>query len=219
MLEKNKVYIIVSLFLVFLVIMSTEVRAKIFEFKNVSANNTADAAAGEAQLTVDVTAVGTDQVKFTFYNNIPDIGDEEAMFINEIYFYDGKLSYDSVINSSGTNYVVDEGPYNSGDGLAAYKNWTPLALFLQTEASSPGTGGDGIDPGDWLSVIFDIKDPINDDFDEIIGDMINDDLVVGIHVQGFDGGGSQSFVTPLPSAVLLGLLGLGVVGLKLRKHA
>jgi len=45
-------------------------------------------------------------------------------------------------------------------------------------------------------------------------------LRIGIHVQGFDGEGSESFVnTPVPGAVLLGLLGLGAGWLKLRKSA
>ena len=217
--HKLKYLAFVSLVLVFLVVLSIETRAETFNFYSVTNDNAADAAAGEAQLTVDVTAVGTTQVKFTF-NNVGSYN----MFINEIYFYDGKLEYNSHTNISGTNYVEAlEPPYTGNPGLAGYKNQTPLSLFLLTLADSPGTGGDGIDPGDSLSVTFDIKYPTDDDFAEIIGDMYSMDMVVGIHVQGMGTEepfpGSEGFITPIPTSVLLGILGLGVVGLKLRKHA
>ena len=217
--RKTKHYMtFLSLVIVFVVILSTEARAETFGFYHVTNNDTADVAAGEAQLTVDVTDPGSDQVKFTFHNE-----GSYNMFISKIYFYDGKLEYNSFLNGPGTNYVVDVGPYPPGEGLAGYKNQTPLSLFLLTEAASPGTGGDGIDPGDWLSVTFKIKDHINDDFAEILGDMHSMDMVVGIKVQGMgfgeDTAGSESFITPLPGAVLLGILGMGVAGLKLRKFA
>jgi hypothetical protein len=218
MLEKNKIYLIcVSLVLVSLIILSSEAGAMTFGFVNVTGNDPDDADAGEAQLTVDVTDHGNDQVKFTFHNE-----GSYNMFINEIYFYDGKLDFATLGDSSGVDYVVDPPPYPPGEGLAGYKNQTPLSLFLLTLADSPGTGGDGIDPGDWLEVIFDIKDPDNDDFAEILADMLSQTMVVGIHVQGMGFGddteGSESFITPVPGAVLLGILGLGVVGLKLRKY-
>jgi hypothetical protein len=49
-------------------------------------------------------------------------------------------------------------------------------------------------------------------------------LRIGIHVQGIDGpwGCDQSdtyILTPVPGSVLLGMLGLSVAGLKLRKFA
>jgi len=198
--------------------LSTEARAATFGFYNVTGNDLADAAAGEAQLTVDVTDPGSDQVLFTFHNE-----GSYNMFINEIYFYDGKLSFDSIINSLGTSYsVVDEPPFTGNPGLAGYKNQTPLSLFLATEADSPGTGGGGIDPGDSLQIFLNIKDPF--DFEEILGDIGSSRIVVGIHVQGMgwdtDTDGSEGFVTtPVPGALLLGMLGMSVAGMKLRKFA
>jgi hypothetical protein len=56
---------------------------------------------------------------------------------------------------------------------------------------------------------------------DLLSDIGNGNVVLGIKVQGFEGGGSESFITPIPTSVILGILGLGIVGvgLKLRKHA
>ena len=45
-------------------------------------------------------------------------------------------------------------------------------------------------------------------------------LRIGIHVQGFTSGESESFIlTPAPGAFIFGMLGIGTVGLTLRKFA
>ena len=209
-----------SLVLVFVVILSTEARAETFGFYNITGNDTADADAGETQLTVDVTDPGGDQVSFKFHNE-----GSYNMYISDIYFYDGKLEYAplSMNWSTGVDFVTppDDGPFGTGDGLPGYKSWTPLSLFL--EATQVPGGANGVDPGEWVEVVFDIKDPVNDDFAEILGDMASSTMVVGIHVQGMGSGddtaGSEGFITPVPGAVILGILGLGVAGLKLRKRA
>ena len=53
-------------------------------FDNISGNNAVDAALGEAQLSVDVTDPGGNQVLFTFFNTGP-----AAASITDIYFDDG----------------------------------------------------------------------------------------------------------------------------------
>ena len=57
-----------SLILVFVVILSTEARATLYGFKAITANSTIDPGIGEAQLSVDVTDAGSNQVLFTFIN-------------------------------------------------------------------------------------------------------------------------------------------------------
>src|SRR5512145_721995 len=53
-----------------------------------------------AQLSVDVTAVGTDQVAFTFYNNVGI-----ASSITDVYFDDGTLlGIASVTGSAGVDF-------------------------------------------------------------------------------------------------------------------
>ena len=77
--------------------------------------------------------------------------------------------------------------------------------------SAPPVVANGVNPGEFLNIIFE------GDWSDIIAALQNSLFIVGIHVQGFDGGGSESFVNSVPDAdimILLGpaLLGLGLLG-------
>jgi hypothetical protein len=218
--HKLKYLAFVSLVLVFLVILSTEARAETFGFFNITGNDPANAAAGEAQLTVDVTNPGGgNQVMFTFNNNIPDIEPDVPMFIRNVYFYDGKLITPVITGSSEVAFSVPSKP----EDLPGYDyEGAGVTTFLTADADTGSTHW-GVDPGEYLSVQFAIDTLLYPtyDYDELLSDIANGIVVLGIHVQGYETGpnDSESFITPVPGAVLLGILGLGVVGLKLRKHA
>ena len=208
----TKCYIaFLSLVLVSVFILSTEAQATMFGFENITANNVADAAIGEAQLSVDVTDPGSDQVLFTFHND-----GTETCSIADIYFRDGSLTLASIIDGPGVDFEPGAAPPE----LPGYPGGTWTSFF--TADSEPPTFGNGVNngspTGEWLSFLFDIDSGYS--YNGVITDMLNRSMEIGLHVQGFDGGGSESFVsTPVPGAVLLGLLGLGVAGVKLRKHA
>ena len=220
MLAKHKAeYLtLVSLALVFLVVLSTEAGAKTFEFKNVSANNTADAAAGEAQLTVDVTAVGSNKVMFTFINS-DTISDPQQMFIRNVYFYDGMLS-DPVITGPTTENEVAFTDPSKPEALPGFEEGLLTAFFAADRDTHPAGSDWGVNVGEYLSITF-TYDPLEYSYAALLSDIGSEDVILGIKVQGFEGGGSESFVTPIPPSVILSILGLGVVGLglKLRKHA
>jgi len=215
--RKTKRYMtFLSLILVFVVIMSTEARAEMFGFFAVTANSTVDPGYAEAQLSLDVTDEGSNQVKFTFIND-DTIPGPQQMFIRNVYFYDGGLALNSILSSTG---VAFSSPSNPQD-LPGYDEGI-LTTFLMADSDvqnkPPGDlGGWGIDLGQHLSVIFDISSPATYNYDMLISDIKNSTVVIGIHVQGFADGESESLITPIPGAFLLGILGLGVAGLKLRK--
>jgi len=216
----------VSLVFVFLLIPSTEARAAMFGFGNISNNDVLDAAIGEAQLFVDVIDEGPGQVRFDFINIGPD-----ASSITDVYFEDGTvLGIASIDNYSdpGVSFSQLASPPDLPSGNLADPDFEVTTGF--SADSDPPAQPMGVNPGEKVGIVFnlessiafaDVLAAIGLGFDPATTDPGgNTSLRIGIHVQGFDGDGSESFVAvPVPGAILLGLLGLGVAGLKLRKHA
>jgi hypothetical protein len=84
----------------------------------------------------------------------------------------------------------------------------------------------GVNPGERLGISFAYAS--GKSFDNVDGELSLGDLRIGIHVQGFDGGGSESFVNlppsetppiPEPATVAMLLAGLGIVGWRVRRRA
>lgn len=212
--------------------LSTEARANLYGFKSITNNNASDAAVGEAQLTVDVTNPGSDQVLFTFYNTTAI----EACSITDIYIDDGALLAD-IYSLTGTFGVSFSNPATPGDlpggnGIVPQFN-TSAGLSAD---SDPDVYANGVNAAtEYLEVLFNLKSgktfadvltAIDRGFHpELYYNFTSktwnfDHLLIGMHVQGFDSGGSESFIaTPVPGALLLGMLGMGVAGMKLRKYA
>lgn len=165
----------------------TSARAVTYGFSNISANDVNDAAIGEAQLSVDVTDAGAGRVLFTFNNSGP-----EASSITDVYFDDGHLlGISSIESSSGVSFSLGASPGN----LPSANNIDPA---FQTTAgfsadSDPAAQPNGVNPGEWLKIYFDLKEA-DQDYNTVLQDLANGALRIGIHVQGFDGGGSEAFV-------------------------
>ncbi len=188
-----------------------------YGFTNVSANNLANAMAGEAQLSVDVTDPGMGQVTFAFSN----VG-TAAMSITDTYWDDDGATLDeiaSIVEGAGVDFEVGASPPNlpSGNNVGFDADFSA--------DSNPPTQPNGVNPGETLSVTFDLLDGVT--FADVIGDINSALLRIGLHVQGFANGGSEAFVNappsnviPAPGAALLGLLGLGtVVGARKRANS
>lgn len=179
--------------------------AVMYGFTNISANNVADAAAGEAQLAVDVTDPGSNQVKFTFTNT-----GAEAMSITDTYWDDDGASLSgiaSIVNGTGVSFSAGASPPNLPSG-------TNLGFSADFDADSNApTQPNGVNPGETLSVTFNLLGGVT--FNDVIADINSALLRIGIHVQGFAGGGSEAFVNanpvPAPGAALLGLMGLAAI--------
>ena len=190
-------------------------------FDNISGNNAVDAAIGESQLFVDVTDPGGDQVLFTFFNTGP-----AASSITDIYFDDGGLlGSASLIDADegiGGELGVDFTEFARPRNLPGGNNASPPFVAAGFSADSdPPVQPNGVNPGESLGILFDLTDTPVGTFDNVIAQLTNGDLRIGLHVQGFDSGGSESFVnTPIPEphAAVLFAVGALVVGTATRRR-
>lgn len=237
----------VSLIFVFLLIPSTGAQAELFGFAAIT-NNSGVEGDMALQLSVDVEAYGTNQVSFTFYNNALDpyqSASPESGITTKALFDDGALlGIANVFNGpdvqfsqiGGTDMPVLQG----GNGPPIYFE-TTAGFGAKADPPPPQNGVGPWDPSlepwnpEYVQIVFNIESSLT--FDDVIDaiyrgftDPLNEDaLRIGLHVQnlggdldgdGIPGDFSDSFIlTPTPGAVVLGMLGLGVAGLKLRKFA
>lgn len=203
-----------------LVIFVAAADANPYSFQSVSGNDPYDVAIGEAQLSVLVTDPGSGRIKFTFLNDGP-----EASSITDVYFYEnpGESFLDSLFSVSSPDPcdIVSFGTPASPDHLPSIPGDYPGILSFALDADPPPFAN-GVNPGESLDVVFNLGDGFS--FDDVIFALPPEQaFVIGIKVQGFDGGGSESFwtnptptggvpVIPAPGALFLGSIGVSLVG-------
>lgn len=185
-------------------------KADMYGFYNITGNSATNASAGEAQLVVDVTDAGGGQVLFTFKNLGP-----AASSITDVYFDDGNndsnplASLASIINMTGVSFSNGASPPN----VPGANNVSPaFSANFDLDSDSPAQPN-GVNPGEELGVKFNLAGGAS--YADVIDELDAGTLRIGIHVQGFDNGGSEGFVNtkpvPAPGAWLMGAIGLGLI--------
>lgn len=201
----------------------SQAQAALFGFGCITGNSSANCTTGESQLFVEVSDAGWNidtgynQVLFTFTNSGPN-----ASSIADIYFDDGTLlGIASIDNSSdGVSFSQGANPGNLPGGNEI--GFETTAGFL-ADSDAP-VQPNGVNPGEYLGITFDLLSGVTYT-DTILALQSATDLRIGIHVQGFADGGSESFVNnvtvvPVPAAIWLFGTGLiGLIGVARRKKA
>jgi hypothetical protein len=188
-----------------LIASSSAAQAETLSFNGISNNKMADIATGEAQLFVDVIDYGNNQVLFNFRNTGPN-----ASSITDVYFEDGALlgiaaliDKDDNGGHSGVDFSQGASPGNLPSANSASPPFQATAGFT-ADSDSP-VQPYGVNPGEVLGVVFNLKN--NFDYADVLsqlreppspGDDSHHSLRIGIKVQGFAGGGSETFVNEAP---------------------
>jgi hypothetical protein len=195
-----------SISLMMLSLSSSQAWAVQYGFGCISNNIGGDCTIGEAQLLIDVTDPGGGQVEFTLTNLGPD-----ASSISDVYFDDGSLLGIATIMNTPTMVEFSLGA--TPPNLPSANNASPPFVTSSgfSTDSDPPVEPLGVNPGEMLAIIFNLL-PLKD-FDDVISELNDGTLRVGIHVQGYGTGGSESFVNivPEPSTGLLLMMGIGLL--------
>jgi hypothetical protein len=183
-----------------------------YSFDGFSPNSVADVALGEAQLSMQVSpGPGANQVQFTFSNSGP-----AAMSITDVYFDDGTLlGIATIVNGPGVDFSQGASPGDLPGGNNLSPAFVTSAGF--SADSNPPAQPNGANPGEWLTIIFNLLPGVT--FADTIEALAPQSgaLRVGIHVQGFATGGSESFVhVPAPASGLM-VLGAGLAATRRRR--
>jgi hypothetical protein len=187
--------------------------APTYSFVNITNNNAGDAAIGEAQLFVEIFDLGT-QVNFTFTNIGP-----EASSITDVYFDNGSLLGIASIDDSdpGVDFEQDASPPDLPGGETVVPPFDVTAGF--SADSEPPAQPNGVNPSEYLGIVFDLVG--GGTFADVVDELATGELRIGIHVQGYASGGSESFINhcgngvvviPAPGALVLCSFGAGCIG-------
>ncbi len=191
-----------------------------YNFTCISGNSAANCTASVgSQFSVLVEEKLPDQVRFTVRNQIG-----VASSITQIYFDLGNFNpailtdLDIEDQSAGVSFKLNANPKNLPSGNT---------ISFQSDESAEPTSQGGVKPNgidssvEWLKLVMTLGTGY--DYDSVESALNSGAIRIGMHIQGFANGGSESYVhNVVPEPGFYGALALGLSGLYLavrRKRA
>lgn len=203
----------------------------VLNFYGITNNDVTGAAVadGVANLRAEVIDIGSGKVQFKFTNN------SNSSSLTDVYFADGALlGISGVASSSGVSFTGGSAsPPNLPGGNSVSPAFQTTAGFLADADSPPTKNGvqNSNVTGEWLAIDFLLKS--GKTYADVLTALALPGntptaaapwLRVGLHVQSFAGGYSESFINspvppvPEPEAYAMLLAGLGLVGFAARRR-
>lgn len=204
---------------IFIALASTApATAATFGFDCITSNHASDCATGEAQLRVEVTDAGSGKVDFKFINLGP-----KPSSITDLYWDDDKLLA-TILSITNTPGLVKFSTGASPGNLPGGRNLDPdfvTSKGLLADSDSP-VSKNGVGPNE--SVVVRMSLLSGNSFADVLADLANGSLRIGINVQGLgkEECGSESFVNEpkvIPEPASAGLLAVGLLALALRRRS
>jgi len=153
-------------------------------------------------------------VLFKFFNNVGI-----ASSITDVYFDDGTLlGIATITSSAGVAFDDPATPGNLPSGNTASPPFMTTANF-SADSDTPIMANGVNSASEWLGITFNLIN--GKTYADTLAALGDGSLRIGLHVQAIGTtGGSDSYVNvvPVPGAVLLGFLGLGYAGMRLRRE-
>lgn len=228
MMEEKKMFnrgSIAFLVVGWLVVAGT-VSATPIGFQCITNNSATNAAIGETQLTLDGMALGGGYIGLFLENkgsspcSITDVyfdnGGSSSCFDNIAGLWDRDDPVFGISRHPGVDFSMGAAPPNLPGGNTVGFNVTS---GFAADSDDPRPVGNGVNPGEFLGIV--IRLIPGKTLADVWDAFESGEMRVGIHVQAFADGGSESFVTggvggEIPEPTTVALLGAGVLSLAMR---
>jgi len=156
---------------------------------------------------------GDATVSFEFHNN--SISPLVDVAITDIYFDDGTLlAISGVTNGPGVSLIQLATPEELPGATILVPPFETTDYF--SAGADPPPPHYGVEPGEWVIIHFNLQE--NGTLQHVLNELSDETLRIGIRIQAFPGGSSESAVN-VPEPATICLLGLGALALLRKRRA